>query len=93
MRPMWTPIALASCLTLAAADAHAECAPDGDRVEATLAPTLTLELRAERLRDRVARGRGLEVTVWATWDVSRLWRTRPHLVCTPPPSFTDGVTP
>ena len=93
MRSIWTALALASCLTLTAARAHAQCVPEGPRPEAALAPTLTLEVRTERLRDRVARGHGLELTLWATWDVSRLWRTRPRAVCVLPPSLPDGETP
>ena len=93
MRSPWTALALASYLTLTAARAHAQCAPEGPRPEAALAPTVTLEVSAERLHDRVARGHGIELTLWATWDVSRLWRTRPRVTCALPPSLPHGETP
>ncbi len=93
MRSTCTAIAMASCLALTTTYAQAQCPDDTPRWDAALAPRLTLELRAERLRDTAAIGHGLEFTLWATWDVSKLWRRRPHAPCPPLPSPSHGETP
>ncbi len=87
-------ITLGLTLTCAVEDAHAVCEEGGHRARlSALAPSLTMELRAERLRHGDASRRGAEVTLWASWDLARLWRARPVPCPTALPSEHIRSTP